>query len=55
MWTPENRPLYDRDKLGYPSDQTDAEWQDIGPLLPPAKPGGGKRTVHMREVVNGVM
>ena len=55
MWTPENRPLYDRDKLRYPSDLTDAEWQHIGPLLPPAKRGGGKRTVDMREVVNGVM
>ena len=31
MWTPENRPLYDRDKLRYPSDLTDAEWQHIGP------------------------
>ena len=55
MWTPENRPLYDRDKLRYPSDLTDAEWQHIGPLLPPAKRGGGKRTVDLREVVNGVM
>jgi putative transposase len=24
-------------------------------LIPPAKPGGGKRTVNMRENVNGVM
>jgi hypothetical protein len=55
MWTPENRPLYERDKLRYPSDLTDAEWQHIGPLLPPAKRGGGKRTVDLREVVNGVM
>ena len=55
MWTPENRPLYDRDKLRYPSDLTDAEWLHIGPLLPPAERGGGKRTVDMREVVNGVM
>ena len=55
MWTPENRPLYNRDKLRYPSDLTDAEWQHIEPLIPPAKRGGGKRTVDMREVVNGVM
>ena len=27
----------------------------IKPLIPPAKRGGGKRTVDMREVVNGVM
>jgi hypothetical protein len=32
MWTPENRPLYNRDKLRYPSDLTDAEWQHIEPL-----------------------
>ena len=27
----------------------------VEPLIPPAKRGGGKRTVNMREVVNGVM
>jgi transposase len=52
MWTLENRPRYDRDKLRYPSDLTDPEWQHIGPLLPPAKRGGSKRTVDMREVVS---
>ena len=55
MWTTENRRRYDRDKLRYPSDLTDAEWGHIDPLIPPAKRGGGKRTVDMREVVNGVM
>ena len=55
MWTTENRHRYDRDKLRYPSDLTDAEWEHIEPLIPPAKRGGGKRTVNMREVVNGVM
>ena len=55
MWTIENRHRYDRDKLRYPSDLTDAEWQLIKPLIPPAKRGGGKRTVNMREVVNGVI
>ena len=38
----------------YPSDLTDAEWH-IRAALRPAKRGGGKRTVDMREVVNGVM
>jgi transposase len=52
MWTTANRHRYDRDKLRYPSDLTDAEWQLIAPLIPPAKRGGGKRTVNMREVVN---
>src|SRR5512144_1640652 len=55
MWTTENRPRYNRDKLRYPSDLTDAEWQHIEPLIPPAKRGGGKRRANMREVVNGVM
>jgi|SRR5271165_1130176 len=55
MWTNENRHHYDRSKLRYPSDLTDAEWAIIEPLIPPAKRGGNKRTVVMREVVNGLM
>jgi transposase len=55
MWTNENRSLYDRSKLRYPSDLTDEEWALIEPLIPPAKRGGGKRTVNLREVVNGLM
>ena len=55
MWTDENRPRYNRDKLRYPSDLTDAEWAHIEPLIPPAKRGGGKRRVNIREVLNGVM
>ena len=38
-----------------PSDLTDAEWAHIEPLIPPGKPGGGKRRVAIREVINGVM
>ena len=55
MWTTENRLRYNRDPLRYPSDLTDAEWRLIKPLIPPAKRGGGKRSVDMREVVNGLM
>mgnify|MGYP002839293512 FL=1 len=55
MWTDENRSRYNRDKLRYPSDLTDEEWVHIEPLIPPGKPGGGKRRVDIREVVNGVM
>lgn len=55
MWTAENRPRYNRDKLRYPSDLTDEEWTHIEPLIPPAKPGGGKRRVDIREVADGVM
>lgn len=55
MWTSENRARYDRSKLRYPSDLTDDEWALVEPLIPPGKPGGGKRTVIMREIVNGLM
>ena len=55
MWTFENRPRYNRDHLRYPSDLTDEEWSIVEPLIPPGKPGGGKRRVSLREVVNGVM
>jgi transposase len=55
MWTNANRAGYDRGDLRYPSDLTDAEWALVGPLIPPAKRGGNKRTVDIREVVNGLM
>lgn len=55
MWTTENRPRYNRDRLRYPSDLTDEEWALVAPRIPPGKPGGGKRTVDIRAVVNGVM
>jgi transposase len=55
MWTVENRARYNRDHLRYPSDLTDEEWALIEPLIPPGKPGGGRRRVVLREVVNGLM
>src|SRR5262249_50947026 len=55
MWTTENRARYDRNYLRYPSDLTDAEWALIEPGLPPAKPGGNKRTGNLREIANGLM
>jgi transposase len=55
MWTNENRRRYDRSKLRYPSDLTDEEWALIAPLIPLPKPGGNKRTVDEREIVNGQM
>ena len=38
----------------YPSDLTDAEWQRIEPLIPPASQGGRPRTVDVREIVNAI-
>ncbi len=55
MWTTENRGRYDRRKLRYPSDLTDEEWSLVEALIPPEKRGGGKRTVVMREVVDGLV
>ncbi len=55
MWTNGNRGRYDRSRLRYPSDLTDEEWALVEPLIPPAKRGGNKRTVSVREVVNGLM
>ena len=61
MWTTENRKRYDRGDLRYESDLTDAEWALIAPVAPlrgstpPAKRGGNKRTVDLREVWNGVL
>jgi len=55
MWTSKNRAQYDRSKLRYPSDVTDAEWEHIEPLIPPGKRGGRKRSVDVREIVNGLM
>lgn len=55
MWTKANRGKYNRDGLRYPSDLTDAEWTLVEPLIPPAKRGGRKREVDVREVLNGLL
>ncbi len=55
MWTRENRGLYERKGARYPSDLSAAEWALIAPLIPPAKRGGRRREVDVREVMNGVL
>lgn len=55
MWTRENRALYERKGRRYPSDLGDDEWALISPLIPPAKRGGRKREVDLREVMNAVL
>ncbi len=55
MWTMKNRGRYDRSRLRYPSDLTDDEWARVAPLIPPAKRGGNRRHVDVREVMNGIM
>ena len=41
MWTADNRPRAT-------NALTDAEWAHIEPLIPPGKPGGGKRRESAR-------
>ena len=55
MWTTKNRVRYNRDQLRYPSDVTEEEWAVIAQLIPPARGGGRKRSVHIREVFHGVL
>ena len=55
MWTTENRARYKRDHLRYPSDTTDEEWHERAALIPPARRGGRKRRVNIREVLDGLL
>jgi len=43
---------YDRSKLRYPSDLTDAEWAHVAPVIPPARRGGKPSHVDERRGVN---
>jgi transposase len=54
MWTPEHRRAAKREGLRYPSDMSDAEWALVAPLIPPAKRGGRRREVDVREVLNAI-
>ena len=54
MWKPEHRRAADRQGLRYPSDLSDSEWALIEPAIPPAKRGGRRREVNVREVLNAI-
>jgi transposase len=54
MWKPEDRRAAERRGLRYPSDLTDAEWTLVEPMIPPAKRGGRRREVNVREVLNAI-
>jgi transposase len=54
MWTAEHRRMMARTGLRYPSDLTDGEWALIEPMIPPAKRGGRRREVNVREVLNAI-
>ena len=54
MWTPEHRCAADRHGLRYPSDLSNAEWALVEPMIPPARHGGRKRSIDVREVLNAI-
>jgi transposase len=54
MWKPEHRRAADRHGLRYPNDLSDSEWALIEPAIPPAKRGGRRREVNVREVLNAI-
>jgi len=41
-------------RKAYVTDLTDEQWAIVEPLIPPAKPGGRRREVDMREVLNAI-
>jgi transposase len=54
MWKPEHRLTADRRNLRYPSDLSDAEWMLVAAMIPPARRGGRRRSVDVREVLNAI-
>lgn len=54
MWTPEQRRAANRNGLRYPSDLTDVEWAIVERMIPPARHGGRRRSVNVREVLNAI-
>ena len=55
MWKPEHRVAADRNGLRYPSDLSDAEWAIVEPMIPPARHGGRKRSVNVRQSCRSVL
>ena len=41
-------------RKAYPTDLTDNQWSIIDPMHPPAKSGGRRRTVNLREIINAI-
>ena len=42
-------------RRAYPSDLTHSQWEHLEALLPPASARGRRRTVELKEVVNGIL
>jgi putative transposase len=41
-------------RTSYDTDLTDAEWEQLAPLVPPVKPGGRPPKYSRREILNGI-
>lgn len=54
MWTAEHRRNASRKGMRYPSDLTEDEWRLVEPFIPPARRGGRKRHVNVKEVLNSI-
>jgi putative transposase len=42
------------ERRSYATDLTDAEWELLKPMIPPAKPGGRPRSTDERELLNAI-
>jgi len=47
--------MSERTRATYPSDMSDAQWEQISLLIPPKVGKGNKRTVNLREVMNAIL
>jgi putative transposase len=41
-------------RTAYDSDLTEAEWEQLEPLVPPVKPGGRPPKYSRREILNAI-
>ena len=55
MWTEDQRERAERRRVRYPSDLTNADWEQLAPLIPAARKGGRPRTTDMREALNELL
>ena len=55
MWTADNRQALQSRQTALSERPDRCGMGAYEPLIPPGKPGGGKRRVAIREVINGVM
>jgi transposase len=55
MWTQERRRIYRPEGDGYPSDQSDAEWAWLEPLIRKPLPGGRPRKTDIRAAMNAIL